>query len=144
MSGDECARCGRLLDEFGQCWACDAEGVTAVPSPLPTLSAEAFRDASAEVIHALDEHERSARVLAEAKLELDTEEARLVVGGVEGKNEAERKANLRVQLNGQHQALHVAESGAAQARRDLDVARVRLDSLRYQLRLLEVQAGGRA
>lgn len=108
------------------------------------LSAEGFQSASDEVIRALNELERSTRVVAEIKMELDTAEANLIVAGIEGKNEAERKANLRVQLGEKFDELHFAESAAAQARRDLEVARVRLDCLRYQLRLLEVQSGGRA
>ena len=145
MSGDECARCGRLLDGFGQCWACDSADSTPTPAAaLPALNADAVRAASAEVVRALGEHERSARVLAEVKFELEGQEAGLVAAGIEGKNEAERKANLRLKLEGKYTELHAAEIGAAQARRDLEVARVRLDSLRYQLRLLEVQTGGRA
>ena len=63
---------------------------------------------------------------------------------VEGKNEAERKANLRLKLAEKYAELHGAELGAAQARRDVEVARIQLDGLRYQLRLLEVRQGGRA
>ncbi|SEI65888.1 hypothetical protein SAMN04488058_101263 [Deinococcus reticulitermitis] len=116
----------------------------AVPSPLPALSADALRAASAEVIRATAELERSARVLAEVRFELDTQEAERIAAGIEGKNESERKANLRLQLSEKYAELSGAEIGAAGARADLDIAKVRLDCLRFQLRLLEVQAGGRA
>lgn len=152
MSGDECRTCGRLLDDFGQCWACDSTGEAlvrkakeeATGSPLPALSPEGFRAATTELIRATNELERSARVLAEVRFELDTEEATLIASGIEGKNEAERKANLHLRLAGKYAELHVAELGAAQARRDVEVARLQLDGLRYQLRLLEVRQGGRA
>lgn len=152
MSGDECARCGRLLDDFGQCWACDSTGQALVRKakeeatrfPLLTLTTENLQDATVELFRATNELERSARVLAEIKFELDTEEATLITAGVEGKNETERKANLRLKLAEKYAELHGAELGAAQARRDVEVARIQLDGLRYQLRLLEVRQGGRA
>lgn len=152
MSGDECDRCGRLLDDFGQCWACDSIGQALVRKakeeatrfPLLTLTTENLQDATVELFRATNELERSARVLAEIKFELDAEEATLIAAGVEGKNEAERKANLRLKLAEKYAELHGAELGAAQARRDVEVARIQLDGLRYQLRLLEVRQGGRA
>lgn len=152
MSGDECSTCGRLLDDFGQCWACDASGEAqagkakeaVVPFPLVTLTTENLQDATVELIRATHELERSARVLAEVRFELDTQEATLIASGIEGKNEAERKANLRLKLESKYAELHGAELGAAQARRDVEVARIQLDGLRYQLRLLEVRQGGRA
>lgn len=110
-------------------------------SALLPLTPEGFQAATSEVVRALNEMERSARTLAEVRFELDTAEAQALAAGVEGKNEAERKANLRLKLAEKHAELHAAELGAAQARRDLDVARAQLDSLRYQLRLLEVRGG---
>ena len=112
--------------------------------PLVTLTTENLQDATVELIRATNELERSARVLAEVRFELDAEEATLIASGIEGKNEAERKANLRLKLESKYAELHGAELGAAQARRDVEVARIQLDGLRYQLRLLEVRQGGRA
>ncbi|UQN09193.1 hypothetical protein [Deinococcus sp. QL22] len=90
---------------------------------------------------ALNEYSRSAQLEATIQFELELAEAKAIAAGVEGKNEPERKAHLRLQLADQHVAVQAAEAGTRDARRDLDVARAALDCLRYHLRLLGAGQG---
>ncbi|MFC3833404.1 hypothetical protein [Deinococcus rufus] len=106
----------------------------------PHLSADTIRTATNEVIRATEGLRRCAQELADVEFEFDTAEATALAAGVEGGNEAQRKANLRLRLADQHATVKGARDRHADARRDLDVAQAILTALRYQLRLLEVSA----
>lgn len=144
LGESECPNCGRLLDEFSQCWACDAADGAPTPAADLTLNAASLRDASLQVMRCTGQLEVRTRVASASRFDLDLAEAHLLAAGVEGRNEAERKANLRLQLAEHYHNLRDAEAGVSSARHDLEIARAWLDALRYQLRLLEVQTGSRA
>ena len=74
---------------------------------------------------------------AEAKRALDLAEATALCNGVEGKNEAQRAAALRLQLEGEYSALHAAEDALAEARCAYDLARLEWGLARYSVRMLE-------
>lgn len=76
-------------------------------------------------------------VHAEAKRALDLAEATALCNGVEGKNEAQRAAVLRLQLEGEHSSLHAAEDALAEAHCAYDLARLEWDLARYSVRALE-------
>lgn len=71
---------------------------------------------------------------AEAKRELELAEAYKFNNGVDGKNEKERAAILRLELAPEHTALHEAEDALAEARCAYEVARLEWDLVRYELR----------
>ena len=76
---------------------------------------------------------------AEAKRALELAEAHKLCEGVDGRNEKERAAKLRLELSEPHTALHEAEDALAEARCAYEVARLEWDLVRYQLRALETQ-----
>ena len=73
---------------------------------------------------------------AEAKRILERAEAYLICEGVEGKNEKERSARLRLELTAGYSGLHEAEDALTEARCALEVARLEWDLARYQARAL--------
>ena len=75
--------------------------------------------------------------LIDAKTSLEFSRADLITEGVEGKNADERDAALRLALFDQYAHLAGCEAALNEARRDLEVARVEWDCLRYKLRLFE-------
>ncbi|GAA5514902.1 hypothetical protein Dcar01_03666 [Deinococcus carri] len=105
---------------------------------MTVLTAQALDLATAELVRATREYARSAQMEADVRFELEFAEAHALAEGVEGRNEAERKANLRLALAEEYSALKAAQDGLRDARRDLDVAQALVSSLRSQLRLLEV------
>ncbi len=74
---------------------------------------------------------------AEAKRVLELCEAVALCEGVEGKNERERSAKLRLELRVECAALAEAEDALTEARCAFEVARLEWDLTRYQLRALE-------
>lgn len=58
--------------------------------------------------------------------------------GVDGKNETQRTAKLRLELSAEYTALAEAEDALTEARCALEVARLEWDLARYQLRASEV------
>lgn len=135
----ECQVCARLLDEVGRCWACHPAPVA---FPL-TLGMTNLQDATRECIRATDVLARRAEEEAATRATLELAEADALVAGVEGRNETERKSALRLRLRDEYASLDAATAAVRQARRDLDVARLWLDGLRYQLRLIEVHRAPR-
>ncbi|WP_104990836.1 hypothetical protein [Deinococcus sp. NW-56] len=105
---------------------------------MTRLTPEVLEAATAELVRATCEYTRSAQIEADVRFKLEFAEAHAIVDGVEGRNEAERKANLRLSLSEEYSALKAAQDDLRDARRDLDVAQAMLNTLRYQLRLLEV------
>lgn len=63
-------------------------------------------------------------------------------GLITGKNAEEREANLHASLKAERSMLEEAERGVAFARQNFEVAEIHWNSIRYQLRLLEVLKGG--
>ncbi len=75
---------------------------------------------------------------AEAKRALELAEALKLCEGVEGKNEKERAAKLRLELAPEYTALYEAEDALYEARCAHEVARLEWDLARLQARVLEV------
>lgn len=90
----------------------------------------ALEDAHHTLYGAVTAHARAKRVLELA-------EAVTLSVGVDGKNEAQRAANLRLELSAEHVALQDAEDALAEARCAYEVARLEWDLVRYQVRMLE-------
>lgn len=72
-----------------------------------------------------------------AKRALERHEARLICEGVDGKNEAQRAAKLRLELSDFYIDLHAAEDALTEARCALELARLEWDLGRYSVRVLE-------
>lgn len=90
-------------------------------------------DAKAKLCGSLAEY-------TEAKRRLELEEARLTCQGIDGKNEAQRAAKLRLELEGLHQALHEAEDLLSEAKCQVEMAEVKWQLARYCVRVLELPA----
>ena len=75
---------------------------------------------------------------AEAKRGLEQAEALKLCEGVDGKNEKERTAKLRLELSSEYAALAEAEDALTEARCAYEVARLEWDLARYSVRVLEV------
>jgi hypothetical protein len=105
-----------------------------IASPLLSqLSAakNALEDAQIALCGAVTAH-------AEAKRGLELAEALKLCEGVEGKNERERAARLRLELAIENTALAEAEDALTEARCAYEVARLEWDLARYSVRALEV------
>ena len=76
---------------------------------------------------------------AEAKRTLELSEARMLCAGVDGKNEKERTAKLRLELGTEYTALAEAEDALTEARCAFEGARLEWDLARYSVRVLETQ-----
>lgn len=74
---------------------------------------------------------------AEAKRTLEHAEALKLCEGIEGKNEKERAARLRLELTDAYTALAEAEDALTEARCAFEVARLEWDLARYSVRLKE-------
>ena len=96
---------------------------------------EAYNDLSWATIRAYEFGE--AALVAKAGLD-EALGAALLDGRIEGKNEAQREANARRVLAGHYAAVESSEANARAARRDLELARLRVESVRMQVRLAEV------
>lgn len=105
-------------------------GMTASLIPQLQRAKNALEDAHITLCGAVTAH-------AEAKRTLELAEATALCNGVEGKNEAQRAAVLRLQLEGEHSTLHAAEDALAEARCAYDLARLEWDLARYSVRVLE-------
>ena len=76
---------------------------------------------------------------AEAKRGLELSEALKLCEGVDGKNERERTAKLRLELSSEYTALAEAEDALTEARCGYELARLEWDLARYSVRVLETQ-----
>ena len=74
---------------------------------------------------------------AEAKRTLEHTEALKLCEGVEGRNEKERAAKLRLELSSEYTALAEAEDALTEARCAFEGARLEWDLARYSMRILE-------
>jgi hypothetical protein len=75
----------------------------------------------------------------DAKRTLELAEATRTLAGIDGRNEKERAAKLRLELATEYEAMHEAEDALAEARCALDGARLEWDLARYTLRALETE-----
>lgn len=75
---------------------------------------------------------------AEAKRTLEQAEALKLCEGVEGRNEKERAAKLRLELSAETAALDEAEDALTEARCAFELAKVEWDLAQYQVRVLEL------
>ncbi len=76
---------------------------------------------------------------AEAKRVLELAEAVKLCEGVEGKNERERSAKLRLELRAECAASAEAEDALTEARCSFEVARLEWDLARYSVRLERIE-----
>lgn len=74
---------------------------------------------------------------AEAKRGLELAKAVKLCEGVDGKNEAQRDARMRLELEAEYTALHEAEDALTEMRCAYEVARLEWDLARYSVRMLE-------
>lgn len=97
-----------------------------------------------DAYHALERAQRAygwaGYKVANAKADLERAEAGALVQGVAGKNEAERKATLRLMLAEDYAELTAAETTEREMRLDLDLARIEVERVKALLRLAELQA----
>lgn len=75
---------------------------------------------------------------AEAKRILERAEAYLLCEGVEGKNDKERGAKLRLELTAAYYGLHEAEDALTEARCVHELARLEWDLARYRCKAEEM------
>ena len=76
-----------------------------------------------------------------AKCALERARAEALLAGVDGKNEAQREAQLRSLLGPQFDALAEAECAAREARHAAELAQLEVDRVRLHVRLVELVAG---
>jgi hypothetical protein len=125
------------------------------------LTFQAFETAKDRLVKALTAHSQAAQAAAEAKRNLETEQAKAMVDGIPseaegrnlsyaelGKNKEEREAAFPLRFK-EHwpkvvEAHRKAEDELTQAKLELELARLDWDALRYQLRLLEATVGSAA
>ena len=77
---------------------------------------------------------------AEAKRTLEQAEAVKLCEGVDGKNERERMAKLRLELSSEYATLAEAEDALTEARCAYEVARLEWELPKQHIKLLEVAA----
>jgi hypothetical protein len=107
-------------------------GVSAAPLLSQLVAAKnGFEDAQIALCGALTAH-------AEAKRALELAEAHKLCERVEGRNEKERAAKLRLALADQYTVLYGAEDALTEARCTLELARLEWELARYSLRTLEL------
>ena len=78
--------------------------------------------------------------VADARFCLEQAEQSLIVRGVDGKNEAERRARMAASLSLEHNAVELAESELRSARRSHDEYRETLNLVQQRLKALELLA----
>lgn len=80
------------------------------------------------------------RDYADVKASLEAEKNKLITQGVDGKNQAERDANLKLKLQDGYDALAKAEATLKAAQLDLRLLEVESGSLSERVRLLQAAA----
>ncbi len=110
-------------------------------SALPTLSRDLTGKLETAALSLQDEQANYAGAVvevAEAKRALEIARARRLTAGIDGRNEAQRDAMLRVELHGLYDEVHEAEQTLTEARCALERARLEWDLARYTVRAWEV------
>lgn len=106
-----------------------------------------FEDAQARLMGAQHEVAVTGDKLASCKFQLEEARACALAHGVEGKNEGQREAALRLSLSELYGEAHRLELKLSTAKLELSFAQLEWDTLRYRLRSYEAIAalkGGRA
>lgn len=93
--------------------------------------------AKKNLIKAQEAYTEAVNEQLDAKTSLEFQKTDLILQGLEGKNSEEREANLRNQLFDFYAHLAGCEAQLNEARKDVEVARIEWDCLRYKLRLFE-------
>lgn len=89
----------------------------------------------------LEAYHETAQAASEAKQLLEDHRNMHLRKGIDAKNQAERDAQLAGLVAEQGWKVQSAEADLAEARLELELARLEWDRCRYRLRLLEVAAG---
>ena len=98
-----------------------------------------LRDAHAELVSALDAHHQAILHHAQAKAEFDDARMELIRDGVDGKNAETREAFIHGALPHQRQTLLRSEEALAQAKHELELARLSWELARYTVRIHELE-----
>lgn len=104
--------------------------MTAALLPELAKAKNALEDAHISLCGAVTAH-------TEAKRTLELSEAHKLCDGVDGKNEAQRTAKLRLELDTEYRALYEAEDALTEARCAYEVARLEWDLARHHVRALD-------
>lgn len=106
-----------------------------------------FEDAQAKLMGAQHEVSGTSDELTACRFQLEEAKACTLAQGVEGKNEAQREAALRLSLSELYGEAHRLELKLSTVKLELTFAQLEWDTLRYRLRAYETIAalkGGRA
>lgn len=103
----------------------------------PKTLSERLECIALELEDARIHHLGAAAAHTEAKRSLNLAEVKQRQAGVEGKNDTERDASLRLTFSKEYEVLEQAEDQLNEARCQLDVATLHWDLVRYQTRLYE-------
>jgi hypothetical protein len=101
-----------------------------------TLSCR-LEDAALDLNDATVKHTGAVVAVDEARQELEVERSRMICNGVDGKNEAQREAFIRLELDFLYTVLHVAETALTEARCELECSRTLFDVAKCSVRALE-------
>ena len=104
---------------------------------MPSLSADAIQAASLKLSQARSALFVAGNIAIQATSHLKSTEARLTANGLEGKNVAERNANLVAATAQERSNQESAEEGRRAAQHACDLAEIEYNCIKLQLRLLE-------
>lgn len=105
-----------------------------------------FEDTQAKLMGAQHEVTTTGDKLSACRFQLDEARACALVQGIEGRNEAQREAALRLSLSELYAEIHRLEQKLSTSKLELIFAQLEWDTLRYRLRSYEAIAalkGGR-
>lgn len=85
----------------------------------------------------LEEREKLSKNYKDLEYRLEEEESRLILEGLEGKNEQARKAYLRQKLSPLHDELHRAERALKSMDSKIDLIKIRYYHLRDKILVLK-------
>ena len=97
-----------------------------------------FEDAQAALMGHQAAYTEATEELAILKNELDSQRAKLIAQGIEGKNADERESRLKLALADHYNSIYQAEITVTQKRLEMELARLEWDGLRYQLRAFDI------
>ena len=103
---------------------------------LQTVALE-FEDAQAKLMGAHHEATLAGDRLAACRFQLEEARAHALADGVEGKNEGQREAVLRLKLRELHEQEYRLSSALSSTKLELTFAQLEWDTLRYRLRSYE-------
>lgn len=110
------------------------------PTILQALT-ESIGIAYAVLQEAVEASFNANELVIAARSALDAGRATLLLDGrLDGKNEAQREAQARRLLDRDFATLEADEAAARRAKHQMDMARLQVEALRTQVRLLELEA----